>query len=186
MTPGHEFLQFTESSTFYFFSTAAQCVAAVAGLSAAFSTFHYQNLLARIRERRDQLFEKYDPMGAGLKKEYAETYKKLRSTEQFVDFWRSYFESEDKGGHQHVGFDDMYELVKQTRKFRALVVRVSFYGFAVLLPLGVLGTLLPAAAFLGPAVQLGAKAVYGGLLLFYFLLNLSLARSVFINPWPKG
>jgi hypothetical protein len=180
-----EYLHVNEGTTSAFFSTSVQCIAALTGLSAALSTFHYQNLLGRIREIRDRLFEKYDPTAAGLKQEYADKYRRLRTLEEAMDFWRQYFEKEDRGSHHHLAFDDLYELIKQTRRFRFMVIRVSFYGFAILLPLGIAGTLMPTFSFLPGKLQLLGELAYMGLCFFYFAMSLTLARSVFTNPWPK-
>ena len=176
---------FNESATYYFFSTAAQCVAGIAGLSAAFATFHYQNLLGRVREMRDRLYEKYDPMGAGLKEKFMVRYRQCRSIEDNVDFWREYFEREDKNSHHLLAFDELYALIRQTRKFRRLIIRLTVFGFGILLPYGVIGTLLPTIPTAGTAAQFTSKVIFLALLGLYLLMNVDLARAVFVNPWTR-
>lgn len=185
LTALSKILSYQESSTYYFYSTAAQCIAALTGLSGALCTFHYQNLMSRIREKRDKLFEKYDPMSAGLKEKYQEKYRQCRTVEEYVDFWHAYFSQEDRKSHHHMAFEDLYSLIKTTRRFRFLVVRLSVYGLVVLLPYGIVGTLSPS---LGGATQwthLVGKLVYLGLLGVYLTMSLSLTRSVFVSPWDQ-
>ena len=180
-----EFLQFTEGTTTTFFSTGAQCVAGVAGLSAAVAMFHYQNLTQRIRDKATQLFEKYDPMGAGLKKDWAEKYSRCRSLEESVDFWKTYFTKEAKDSHQIFEFNDLYALIHQTKSFRRAVIRVSFYGFLILLPLGILGTMEPAVVLFRTIGHTLPHLIYGALLFSYFMMNFSLAKKAFVVPWAK-
>lgn len=180
-----ELIQFTEGTSSFFFSTGAQCVAGIAGLSGAVSTFHYQNLMGRIREKSHTLFEKYHPLGAGLKKELAEKYQKCRSIEEAVDFWRLYFAKEAKDGHQLLEFNDLFEIIRQTRKFRRAVIRNTMFGFLVILPVGILGTLEPAVPLFKLTGHGITHVLFATLLMAYFWMNLSLTRRAFALPWGK-
>lgn len=177
-------IQFTEGTSSFFFSTGAQCVAGVAGLSAALAIFHYQNLMQRIREKTQFLYDKYDPLGAGLKKEWADKYGKCRSIEESIEFWESYFTREN-GSHQLMEFQELTQLVRLTRRFRGAVIRNSFFASVVMLPLGILGTLEPGIILFQRIGHGVAHLGYLGLLLIYFLMNLDLTRAAFVRPWSK-
>ncbi len=181
-----DLITFTEGTSSFFFSTGAQCVAGIAGLSAAVAMFHYQNLMQRIREKAQKLFDKYDPMGAGLKKDLSEKYQKCRSMEESVDFWRVHFAKEGRDSHQLLEFNDLFDIIRQTRRFRRAVIRTSMYGFLVLLPLGIMGTLEPAISLFRIIGHALPHIAYLVLLIGYFWMNLSLTRRAFAPPWVKG
>lgn len=177
-------IQFTEGTSSFFFSTGAQCVAGIAGLSSALSIFHYQNLMQRIRERTRHLYDKYDPLAAGLKKDVADAYAKCRTTEESVDFWEEHFAKEGNA-HQLMELKELSQLVRQTRRFRRAVIRNTFYGSVIMLPLGILGTLEPGMIFLQQVGHVGPHLFYLALLIAYFLMNVDLTRAAFVPPWSK-
>jgi hypothetical protein len=177
-------IQFTEGMSSFFFSTGAQCVAGIAGLSSALAIFHYQNLMQRIREKTQYLYDKYDPLGAGLKKEWTEKYARCHTMEESIDFWEQYFAREGNT-HQLMEFQDLTQLIRQTRRFRRAVIRNTFYGSVIMLPLGIAGTLEPGVVLLQRIGHAGPHLIYLALLVLYFLMNVDLTRAAFVQPWSK-
>lgn len=81
---------YTENSTFYFFSTGAQSVASIAGLSAAVAVFRYQSFLQAIAEKRTHilsLFKSQDCFKMHTPKEKV-AYNKFTSDKERVEWWR--------------------------------------------------------------------------------------------------
>jgi hypothetical protein len=86
------FLNYTENSTFYFFSTSAQSVASIVGLSAAVAVFRYQYYLQDISEKRRhilnimrdsnylKMFEEKDFLA----------FNKYTSDKERVEWWRGH------------------------------------------------------------------------------------------------
>lgn len=86
------FLNYTENSTFYFFSTGAQSVASIVGLSAAIAVFRYQYYLQDISEKRKHILNilresKYLKM---FSENDCLTYNKYTSDKERVEWWRDH------------------------------------------------------------------------------------------------
>jgi len=85
-------LTYTENSTYYFFSTGAQSVASIVGLSAAIAVFRYQYFLQEIAEKRQHIlnllretqFLKVFPENDCI------AYNKFTSNRERVDWWRKH------------------------------------------------------------------------------------------------
>lgn len=86
------FLNYTENSTFYFFSTSAQSVASIVGLSAAVAVFRYQYYLQDISEKRRHILSIMQD--ASYLKMFDEkdflAYNKYTSDKERVEWWRGH------------------------------------------------------------------------------------------------
>lgn len=92
-------LTYTENSTFYFFSTGAQSIASIVGLSAAIAVFRYQYYLQEIAEKRQYILNLLTE--THYLKVFSENdfvaYNKFTSDRERVDWWRKHLKQIDNG-----------------------------------------------------------------------------------------
>jgi len=93
------FLTYSENSTFYFFSTGAQSIASIVGLSAAIAVFRYQYYLQDISGKRQHILDllkdaQYLQM-FGQSDSLA--YNKFTSNYERVEWWRKHLKQAYNG-----------------------------------------------------------------------------------------
>lgn len=86
-------LNYSETTTLYFFSTAAQSVASIVGLSAAVAVFRYQYYLKDLEDKREHILQliKLDKYLDMFPLEVFQEYNKLTSNRERVEWWRPRF-----------------------------------------------------------------------------------------------
>jgi hypothetical protein len=198
-------LAYSPESTYYFFSTGAQSVAAIVGLTSAMAIFRYQSLLNQIDQIQVGLLERFHPMvypylqKQGLSLHYDAITMPERRMDYLYERLQEYGETPEFTAYlaQHVfGIavdEDLVDektkplrqevnyhgrLVKQAIRFRRAMLAVSAFGL-VLLGCGLAATLAPSVTSMGPSEHVTLKLLFGAGLAVYMALVFWLTRLTF-------
>lgn len=95
------FFNYTENSTFYFFSTGAQSIASIVGLSAAVAVFRYQCFQQNIAEKRQHILGILKGSGyIGMFEDSEQlAYIRLTSDKERIEWWREILKSAYETGN---------------------------------------------------------------------------------------
>jgi hypothetical protein len=139
----------TENSILYFYSTYSQSVAAIAGLSATFAIFYYQNLRSSLGEKQEKIYNVFNgPFRGFMTEQERDKFRDFVSHEQRVLFvepiYRGFLA---EGRKSEVGsklngnqvqikefyawvdeFNDLRNILGQMIKFRSAFLRVTGFG----------------------------------------------------------
>lgn len=198
-------IAFSPDSTYYYFSTGAQSVAAIVGLTSAMAIFRYQSLLNQIDQIQSGLLERFHPMvypylqKQGLALHYDAITMPERRMDYLYERLQEYGETPEFMAYlaEHVfgiAVDEALvdertqplrrevnhhgHLVKQAIRFRRAMLVVSAFGL-VLLGFGQAAILAPNVVGMGPDAQQSLKGVFFAGLTAYMLMVFWLTRLTF-------
>ena len=203
------FLHYDAESTYYFFSTGTQSVAALAGLNSAMAIFRYQAILSQIDLVQTGLLTRFKPVvypylvKLGRDPEYdALSHDERRMDylyDRLVEFgetpgFKAYLAADyfgiaesDYESHSKRYIDPLRaevghheEHVRKATAFRKGILVVSGFGM-LLVVFGLCGTLLPAMEGISAAAHVQLKMLFVMWLVGYAVLVFRLTQMSFLK-----